>query len=138
MFLIFSATQASQPRPGTTRSTRWRVSPSSSKSRSDPRSSCRSIRSPWVALAAQGERLFISSLGADSEDRLGAESRSLLSQQTYLACILHEIGERGGGARRSLKATGVFATTWRERSQRLPGRMLADDSASAQAPGAHR
>src|SRR5438045_9115931 len=97
MCLIFSATQASQPRPGTTRSTRWRVSPSSSKSRSDPRSSCHSIRSPWVALAAQGERLFISSLRADSEDRLGAESRSLLSQQTDLACILHEIGERVRG-----------------------------------------
>src|SRR5438874_13363006 len=95
MLLIFSATPATQPRPGTTRSTRWRVSPSSSRSRSDQRSSCRSIRSPWVALAAQGERLFISSLRADSEDRLGAESRSLLSQQTDLACILHEIGERG-------------------------------------------
>ena len=42
------------------------MSPSSSKSRSDPRSSCRSIRSPWVALAAQGERLFILRWGRSS------------------------------------------------------------------------
>src|SRR5438045_1549809 len=54
MLLIFSATRASQPRPGTTRSTRHRVSPSSSKSRSDPRSSCRLSRSPWVAFGSPG------------------------------------------------------------------------------------